>query len=144
MSRQKYEPDLEYTDEGDAFDKDTGEIYDASNSYGFIKLFEEGFEKLERAVGSAPIRVLLYLIRNMDKKNNICQCTQQTIAKKMKLSRRSVCSILQQMEKEALILSGRGHYQVDPKLFWHGDERSRRKTIAVYHKKKNLKLKKPK
>lgn len=132
---------IKLNDEGKAYDDETGEVFDNPDSIGFLKLFDDNLWKLE-LIGNAKVRLLCFLIRSMNRRTNICNCTQRDICDALDLSQNYMSQMLNEMERVGLILMGRGYYQVSPDFVWLGNEPARRKAWAVYKKKKDIKLNK--
>lgn len=132
-----------FNHDGEAYDESTGEVYGSPDASYFYQLFSDELHKLEE-IGNARIRLLCYLIRNANRRNNVCRRTQQQMADDLELSRNYTCDAIGRLEKAGLILSGRGYYQVSPQFIWMGDKEQRKRAWAVYRKKKMNKLDKPK
>lgn len=135
-SKRRIEP----LNDSEVLDNDTGEILSSDDdpSYheigaGWYKSFDEGLDSLSQ-IGNASIKVLVYLIQNMNP-GNVVTRTQGKMSKEVGLSVKYISKRMNELEDVGLVYVGRNYYMVNPDMFFKGNNAKRLKAQHNYYKR---------
>lgn len=118
----------------------TGEVFDALNVVQFADGGDSGFDKiwlgaileLVDEVGTAKMRVLLWMLQNRDSKN-VVRATKAEIADATGVGRATITRLLSALRGADVISEvRRSAWRLNPSVIWRGDRPSRMRVMFEY------------
>jgi len=100
--------------------------------WNFEKIWLFKLIELLDLVGSAKVQVLSWMLNNRDGDNRVI-ATQAKIAEAVKVSRKTVNTLIVELKEEGLIsVPQRGVYRLDPNLIWKGSHPKRMSILMQF------------
>lgn len=112
-------------------DEETGEVLAHYGNSGFLMIFKDHLHLLSEVTGEKRIKVLVYMLKNMNRHNMLSR-KQSQIADELDLTRSYVSRVLTAFEKAELCVNGRGWYMVNPRFVFYGKAHRKRKAIRIF------------
>ena len=117
----------------------TGEIVEAAEILkpigrrGFMITYLETLIDMIEVMGSARMKVVKYILANMDTSSNTLIATTREIADKLGTSTKTVTESLKLMENCKLITRRTGIIMINPKLLHKGNENKERALLTRFY-----------
>ena len=85
-------------------------------------------------VGNKKLKVVKFLLENMDKRTNLLVMTQREMADNIGVSSRTVNLTLKALEKANFLTAKTGAYYINPNVIFRGGHEQRMNVLTTYHK----------
>ena len=99
---------------------------------GFMITYLATIIQLIERLGNQKMKVVKYILKNMDKSSNVLIKTTREIAEESGISRKTVIETLKILEEEGIITRKTGVVMLSPKLLHKGDARKERILMAKF------------
>lgn len=99
---------------------------------GFMITYLTTIIQLIESLGNQKMKVVKYILQNMDKSSNLLIATVDEIAENAKVGEKTVRETLKILEKNDIITRRRGVIMLSPKLIHRGDARKERYLLTKF------------
>ena len=99
---------------------------------GFVFTYLATIIQMIEELGNQKMKVVKYILKNMDKSSNVLIKTTREIAEESGISRKTVIETLKILEEEGIITRKTGVVMISPKLLHREDSRKERILMAKF------------
>jgi hypothetical protein len=96
------------------------ESYVEEDDFGFIKIWLAHMDYIVYRIGGSKIKVLFFILMNMDKNKNTLCMTQKEMVKKTGIGYNTINAALKKLREDDYVRSKNGVYMVNPELIFRG------------------------
>jgi len=129
--------------EKEFYDSETGEVFKANvvlktGDFNFHKVWLNDLLNVLEVVGNKKLKVIRWILANIDNKTNQVVGTHQRIAEQIDVSRVVVSQTFKLLQDaNFLVKVQNGVYQINPDILAKGSDRKRKYLVIKYQENKN-------